>query len=157
MRFPRSKRSRRAASEVMGAVLMMAVTLTVGFAVWAWASGSATASERNFGNGIAANINCLNENYVIVNAGFSSGNSKQVTLWLYNSGNITIVISTLQISNSTWSYNSPSGTVLTIKPNFINSTTISNVGSPFTPGKMYTFKTVARCQGTLVQTYQQVR
>jgi hypothetical protein len=95
------KRSRLAASEVMGSILLMGVTLAVGFAVWAWASNAALSSERNFGNSIAVNTNCLNLGLTVINANFNSSAAyaKLVTLWVYNNGHGNENISNIQISN----------------------------------------------------------
>jgi hypothetical protein len=98
------KRSRLGVSEVMGSVLLMGVTLAVGFAVWAWASNAAIASERSFGNAVGTNAACLNLGIVIVNANFSSTNANLVTLWFYNNGHGAVNITNVQISNSTLVY-----------------------------------------------------
>lgn len=97
-------RSKLGVSEVMGSVLLMGVTLAVGFAVWAWASNAAIASEKNFGNAIGINSNCLNLGVVIVNANFSSTNPNLVTIWLYNNGHGAVNVTNIMISNSTATY-----------------------------------------------------
>jgi hypothetical protein len=94
------KRSRLGVSEVMGSVLLMGVTLAVGFAVWAWASNAAIASEKSFGNAVGTNAGCLNLGIVIVNANFSSTNANLVTLWFYNNGRGAVNITNIQITNS---------------------------------------------------------
>jgi hypothetical protein len=95
---------RLAASEVMGSILLMAVTLAVGFAVWAWASNAALSSEKSFGNSVNTNAGCLNLGAVIVNANFSSTNANLVTLWFYNNGHGAVNISNINISNATSVY-----------------------------------------------------
>ena len=148
------RKQRLAVSEVIGAIIMIAVTITVGFAAWAWARSAAVNAENNFGQAIGTNVTCLNENFVITNANFSSTNSKQVTAWFFNNGNGTVNISILTISNSTWSYNNQTAFAVTtgkILPQTFN------VGTSFTVGKIYTFNAVARCQGDIVANYQQVR
>jgi hypothetical protein len=88
----------------MGSVLLMGVTLAVGFAVWAWASNAAISSEKSFGNSIGINSNCLNLGLVIVNANFSSTNANLVTLWFYNNGHGAVNLTNIMISNSTTTY-----------------------------------------------------
>ena len=88
----------------MGSVILMGVTLAVGFAVWAWASSAAVASEKSFGNSVGTNAGCLNLGIVIVNANFSSTNANLVTLWFYNNGHGAVNISNIQISNSSIVY-----------------------------------------------------
>jgi hypothetical protein len=95
------KHSLLAASEVMGAVVMLAVTLSVGFGAWAWARTAAVNSEKNFGNDIIANISCLNQSFVITNANFSSTSHNTVTVWFFNNGFGVVSIAEININNST--------------------------------------------------------
>ena len=151
------KRQRLAVSAVIGSIVMIAVTITVGFAAWAWARSAAVNAENNFGQAIGTNVVCLDENFVVTNANFSSTNTKLVTVWFFNNGNGTVNVASMTISNSTWSYNNATSTNLpTIKTGAITIANF-NVGTQFTVGKMYTFSAVARCQGDIVANYQQVR
>ena len=108
----KGKRSRRAISEVLGTVLLMALTIVIGFAAWMWANSAATSAERSFGDSIQSNISCLSQNFVITNANFSSTNHNLVTVWFFNNGIGTIGLSVLTISNAssggTWSYSNSS-------------------------------------------------
>jgi flagellin-like protein len=150
----RNKKSRRAASEVMGVIILLALTIAVGFAAWAWARGAASNSEKNFGNAINSDISCLNENFVITNVNFSTPNSQKVTVWFFNNGAGNLNVSLTTVSNSTWSYSSSS--VVSVKTGSVVPSTYT-VGTAFTVGKLYQFNAVARCQGDLVANYQQVR
>ncbi len=147
-------RRRRAASEVMGAMIMLGVTLAVGFAVWAWARGSAANAEKNYGASVVSNISCLNQNFVISDANFSATNNKLVTVWYYNNGNGTIKVGQTLISNSTWVYSN--STSVSIPMGIVKSVKF-NVNTNFHAGSVYTFKGVAQCQGDVVSSYQQVR
>jgi hypothetical protein len=122
----------------------MGVTLAVGFAVWAWASNAAVASERNFGNAVGTNAGCLNLGIVIVNANFSSTNANLVTLWFYNSGHGGVNISNVQISNSTSVYVS---NLVQSKTNTTGQVLVGNVKSL----NVYFSKTFAK---TAIYTFQ---
>ncbi|MGI0081196.1 MAG: hypothetical protein ACRECH_16435 [Nitrososphaerales archaeon] len=151
------KKKGLAVSSVVGAIIMIAVTMTVGFAAWAWARSAAVNAENNYGNAIATNITCLNENFVITNANFSLTNNKLVTVWFFNNGNGIVNVGAITISNSTWSYSNATATRLpAIKTGSITTANF-NVGTQFTVGKLYTFSAVAKCQGDIVSNYQQVR
>jgi hypothetical protein len=139
------KKSNLAVSEVMGSVLLMGVTLAVGFAVWAWASNAAIASEKSFGNAVGTNAGCLNLGIVIVNANFSSTNANLVTLWFYNNGHGAVNITNVQISNSTTVYVS---TLVSSKTNTTGQVLVQNVKSlsvyfpkTFSKSAIYTFQT----------------
>jgi len=134
----------------MGAVLLMAATLAVGFAVWAYARNAAVSAEKTFGNEINSNVNCLNLNFVIVNANFNStlAYDKLVMIWFYSTTTSSINITSITVSNSTtggtWSYTytypvSKTFTNETLSPSTVKSATI-NVQTQFSPSKMYTFQ-----------------
>ena len=80
---------------------MIAVTITVGFAAWAWARSAAVSSESNYGSAVASNSSYLKENFVIVNANFSSTATQNVTIWIYDNGNTAVYIKQIFISNVT--------------------------------------------------------
>jgi hypothetical protein len=87
----------------MGAIIMLGVTIAIGFAAWAWARGASVSSEDQL-------INSTSENYEIINVNFSSSSPQKVTVWFYNSGSVTVYIKQLLISNETtktslqWTY-----------------------------------------------------
>lgn len=104
MRRPTTrKRSKLGISAVIGSVMMIGVTLAVGFAAWAWASGAARSSELSFGNSVSCNMNYLNEHFSIINVNYSLTND--VTVWFYNSGNSSAYIKEILVANisNTWS------------------------------------------------------
>jgi len=121
LRF-RKKGSKLAVSEIVGVVILLGITISVGFAAWAWARTAAVNSEKNYGAAIQTNISCLNQSFVITNANFSSTNHNWVTVWFFNNGFGTVSISLITIyntssstSSNTWSYTnmSASTTVVT--------------------------------------------
>lgn len=217
---------------------MLAVTISVGFTAWAWVRSAAVTSEKSFGNSIASNINCLNENFLITNVNFSTSTTSplpdEVTVWYFNSGEGGVTIATLTVSYSnstgsgvlytssvvqasttiatgTGSQNNAGQAVIHVASTsgfsvgqkveldtqgprqedlFISSIgtgtitftanlqythpvgdtviapiisqgqispVIYNIGQRFVPGTLYTFNSVAKCQGDIVYTYQQVR
>ncbi|MHB8565869.1 MAG: archaellin/type IV pilin N-terminal domain-containing protein [Nitrososphaerales archaeon] len=162
------KRQRRAITPVIGAVLMIAVTIAVGFATWAWAKSSAQNSELNFGNAIGSNINYLKENFEAVNANFSSSSPQSATLWLYNNGNTTVYIKQIWISNITSSFSQTFTSLnstktyqfncycLEIHSQSVVSITLSLTSpSVFQSGVVYQFKSLGVYGNT--NTFQQTR
>src|SRR5579875_3339975 len=100
-RLKEKRRSRHAVSDVVGAIILIAVTISVGFAAWAWATGAAVNSEKSYGSAVGNNASYLNENFLIVNTNFSSTATQSVTVWFYNSGNTVVYIKQIWISNVT--------------------------------------------------------
>lgn len=157
------KRSRIAVSEVMGAIVLLGVTLAVGFAAWAWVSGAARFAEVNLGS-------AANENFKVISANFTG---TKVSLEIYDvqagKENITAIV----VTNSTSGGSHPLTYLnTTLAPSQVGSSsntckkcatltgqTITvltvNVGQSFTTGCIYTFKVTGQ-YGTTVQ-YQQVR
>jgi flagellin-like protein len=88
MKFSPSRR-RRGISEVMGSLVMIAVTLTAGVAVFGYINGQSGASAAAVGNRAASGVNFLNEREVLVYAAMSgSSPSTSALIWVYNSGSI---------------------------------------------------------------------
>lgn len=79
----RRARRRVAISELLGTLIMVAVTLTAGAAVFGWVLGETGSSTNSIGNHVATNVNFLNEREVVVNAALAGTNA---TLWVYNNG-----------------------------------------------------------------------
>ncbi len=70
---------------------MVGVTLSVGFAAWAWVSSAARTSEKNLGSSIT-------EQFEIVNVNFSS---TKTTVVFYNEGSGAAYITSIFVRNST--------------------------------------------------------
>jgi len=164
----RNSSSKRAITPVIGAVLMIGITIAVGFATWAWARSSAQSSELNFGNAIGSNINYLKENFETVNVNFSSSAQQSATLWFYNSGNTTVYVKQIWISNITSSFSQTFTTLnstkttqfncycLEIHPQSVAFITLSlNSPTVFHTGVVYQFKSLGVYGNT--NTFQQTR
>lgn len=70
---------------------MLGVTVSVGFAAWAWVSNAARTSESNLSNSIT-------ESFKIVCVNFSS---TKTTVMIYNEGTGTAYITSIVVQNST--------------------------------------------------------
>jgi hypothetical protein len=158
----KNRRSRLAASEIVGAVILIGVTLSVGLAAWAWASGAARNAESHLNGSIS-------ENFTIVNANFSSSGSakKLVTVAIYNPQAGSEYIQSIVLGNfsatTVWTYSNStlaqtSGPYckkcVALTGQTITLVTV-NVATNLTPGSLYTFKVTGQ-YGTTYQ-YQQVR
>jgi hypothetical protein len=82
-------------SEIVGSVLTIAITIIAGSAVWGYVNGSAGASELQYANSVANTNNFLNENLKVVTISFPS--TTQAAFWLYNTGTVTLQLSSVQI------------------------------------------------------------
>jgi hypothetical protein len=153
----RKARSKLAVSEIMGAIVLIAITLAIGFAAWAWSASAAASSERSYGTSIGSNINYLKEDFNIVNVNFSSTN--KVTVWFYNTGNVTVYIQQLWISNSTWSEtmlasSQNCGSCIQLPTGTVTPSTFT-INTGFAVGASYQFKALGKYGNTY--TYEQTR
>jgi flagellin-like protein len=88
---------RKGVSELIGAVITIVITLIAGAALFGYVNSQASTSESNLGQANAANVNYLNERFVVADMSFS-GNS--VVLYLYNNGNVTLNLSEAILYNA---------------------------------------------------------
>jgi flagellin-like protein len=110
------RRGKRAGlSEITGTLIMIAVTLIAGAAVFGWVNGQAGNSETAYGTSVANNVNFLNEKFVEVAQTFtgtgvggvcSGGTSPNfrctgANFWMYNNGRVSLTIYSIQIKNLT--------------------------------------------------------
>ncbi len=86
LKFLRASR-RSAISEVLGVVLMVAMTLAVGAATWGYINGQARVSETLLGNSVGSTNNFLNERFSVIYFNFSSS---AMSVWFYNSGTVSL-------------------------------------------------------------------
>ncbi len=140
-----SPKKRAAVSEVLGSLIMVAITLTAGAAVFGFVNGQTGSSANAVGVNAARNINFLNEKEVVIYAAISGASpSTSANIWVYNYGslnpmtitNVLVFKGPTQATGCTW-------TTPTIPQNQVvqfsgSGCTVS--GSPaFATGSSYTF------------------
>jgi len=108
-------RRRVAVSELVGTLIMVAITLVAGAAVFGWINGQAGTSENAYGVSVANNVNFLRERFVVVtqtftgtgtNGACAGGTSPNLqctgaNFWVYNNGQISFTLGSLRIKNLT--------------------------------------------------------
>lgn len=111
----RIEKKRVAMAEIMGTLIMVAITLIAGTAVFGWINGQAGSSENAYGQSVASNVNFLRESFSVVAtqvlgcSGDANGDPcTSLSLTLYNRGEVSlnvssITIATLPGANSSWS------------------------------------------------------
>jgi flagellin-like protein len=85
---------RRGISEVMAAVVTIAITLIAGAALFSYVNSQAGTSENSLGVANAANVNFLDERFVVADLGFGPGNplSSSLSFWIYNNGEVGLQV-----------------------------------------------------------------
>src|SRR5712692_10519382 len=74
---------RRGVSELSGTLMMIAITLVAGTAVFGYVRTQANVSELAYGQNVGGTLNFLQERFVIPLVSYSSDS---VTIYLYNNG-----------------------------------------------------------------------
>ena len=92
-------RRRRAISELVASVLLIAITLITGFAVWGYVDGQAGTTEQAYGQSVGATANYLQEKFVVVSMDLNSS-SETTTVWLYNNGNVGLRLVQVRLYDS---------------------------------------------------------
>jgi flagellin-like protein len=89
---------RSGVSELMAAVLTIAITLVAGAALFGFVNGQAAASEQLIGQAAGVNANFLAEKFVIADLSFTQNT---VNIWIYNNGAIDLQIAQVTVYDST--------------------------------------------------------
>jgi archaellum component FlaF (FlaF/FlaG flagellin family) len=166
-KLQRRRRSKLGISAVLGAVLMIGVTLAVAFTAWAWARSAAQNSELTFGNAVGSNINYMKENFEIIYVNYSSASpSQSATVWIYNTGSSPVFIKQILIFNSTYTFpaftslNSTQTTQFSCYCLELHSQTVGSISLSVSPhqfrtGVVYQFQALGVYGNT--NTYQQTK
>jgi flagellin-like protein len=93
------KEKRKGVSPVIATILIISVTLVVGFATWGFASGAIGTMLQSQGETVSSDINNLRERFVIVNVNIPASKDK-VIVWVYNNGKIPTEILDLFVGDS---------------------------------------------------------
>lgn len=94
-------RRRSGISEVMAAVITIAITIIAGAALFGYINGEAANSENKLGTANAANVNFLNEHFVVAQIVYDKyPASPSITIYFYNSGHVVDNFASIEVFNS---------------------------------------------------------
>jgi len=101
-------RDRVAVSELVGTLIMVAITLVAGAAAFGWVNGQASVSEGAYGQNAAAGVNYLQEHFAPITSTFTAAGGGACTggvctvanFWVFNNGRVSFTLSTLQIQSA---------------------------------------------------------
>ena len=89
MNFISEYGGRRAISPVIAALMLSAVVLAVGGAVWAFSQGAMTVVAEGYVEGINVLIDEISERFIVEHV---AHNDTHVRVWVYNYGEVGIVV-----------------------------------------------------------------
>ncbi|MDA4123913.1 MAG: hypothetical protein OK438_00490 [Thaumarchaeota archaeon] len=86
-------------SEVLAAVITIAITLVAGYALFGYVNGQAAVSEDQLGVANAHNVNFLNEQFVVAQVAYASSGSS-ISVYIYDSGQATFQPASIEVYNT---------------------------------------------------------
>ena len=90
---------KKAVSAVIGNMIMVSITLALGFVFWTSVNTQAGATLTSYSEQTAADLNQLNEDFVITLIAFDYPVSGNVTIWFYNNGGLGTEINQIFFGN----------------------------------------------------------
>jgi len=100
-------RKRRALSPVIATIILSAVVIAIGGAIWSYASGASTVIANDYVNGTFNLMNELVERFVVEHATNTSDGSN-MSIWVYNYGDVDIIVdvyaNATHVNSSTYSF-----------------------------------------------------
>ena len=98
---------KKAVSAVIANMIMVSITLAIGFVFWTTVNSTAGTTLTTYTEQTAADLNQLNEGFVITLIAFDYPSVGDVTVWFYNNGGLA---TTLNFRFANHSTNSKNGT-----------------------------------------------
>lgn len=89
MRVESKLSNRRAYSPVIAAVILSAVVLSVGSAIWFFSQGSMTITAEDYAESLINMTDVISERFIVEHVANDSSN---IIVWVYNYGEVNIVI-----------------------------------------------------------------
>ncbi len=100
-------RRRRALSPVIATIILSAVVISIGGAIWSYASGASTVIANNYVNGTMNLKNEIVERFIVEHATNTSDGSN-MSIWVYNYGDVDIIVdvyaNATHVNSSTYSF-----------------------------------------------------
>jgi flagellin-like protein len=101
------RRKQRALSPVIATIILSAVVIAIGGAIWSYASGASTVIANDYVNGTLDLMNEIVERFVVEHATNTSDGSN-MSIWVYNYGDVDVIVDVYanasHVSNSTYSF-----------------------------------------------------
>jgi len=82
---------RRALSPVIATIIISAAVLTIGSGLWAFAQGASTVIAEDYINGTLSLVDEITERFIVEWVSHST-NGDTLTVWVYNYGDVDIMV-----------------------------------------------------------------
>ena len=95
--FPKSRR-RAGVSPVVATTIILAITVTIGLALWSFANSAFGTATREYGQVITEYSRFTSDRFVIANIDFNNPAADEMAFWVYNSGKFETTINSVVIT-----------------------------------------------------------
>ncbi len=144
MRSRRLMRSKRGITPVVATIILSAVVIAVGGAVWSYSQGAATVIANDYVNSTMTLLNEIIERFTVEHVSYETG---ILHVWIYNYGDVDIVLDIYA--------NATGGVFSSSLGNTVSSKTIRcvNVSITLNSGDEVAIKVHSRRQNNVYYTY----
>lgn len=140
------RKRRRGITPVVATIILSAVVIAVGGAVWSYAQGAATVIANDYVNGTMSLMNEVIERFTVEHV-TNSSDGTILRVWIYNYGDVDIVVDVY--ANTTGdAFNSSLGNAIASK-----ALVCVNVTIPLNSGDEVAIKVHSRRQNNAYYTY----
>ncbi|RLI08562.1 hypothetical protein DRO42_06120 [Candidatus Bathyarchaeota archaeon] len=144
MRSRRLMRSKRGITPVVATIILSAVVIAVGGAVWSYSQGAATVIANDYVNSTMTLLNEIIERFTVEHVSYEAG---ILHVWIYNYGDVDVVLDVYA--------NATGGVFSSSLGNTVSSKTIRcvNVNITLDSGDEVAIKVHSRRQNNVYYTY----
>lgn len=93
-----SDRQRRGVSPVIATTIILAITITLGLSLWSFANSGAAVATGKYAEVVTEFGEYAGDKFVIANVAFDNPSADQVTVWVYNSGQLSTEIGSIMLT-----------------------------------------------------------
>jgi FlaG/FlaF family flagellin (archaellin) len=148
MNMKRVVNKNKAVTPVIATMILSAVVIAVGGAIWAYAQGASTVTANSYIDETFDLLDEVIERFMIEHV-TNSSDGKNLTVWVYNFGDVDIVVD-LYVNTTTYytfEYNS------SVSTGDIESIIVDLTSSPLTSGQEVSIKAHSRRQNNEYYSY----
>jgi len=96
--FPKNARRRAGVSPVIATTIILAITITLGLALWSFANSAFGTANLEYAEVITEYSRFTSDRFVIANIDFNNPSADAIAFWIYNSGKFETTINSVIIS-----------------------------------------------------------
>jgi len=96
--FFKNRRKRAGVSPVVATTIILAVTVTIGLALWSFANSAFGTASREYGEVITEYSRFTSDRFVIANVDFNNPGANEMAFWVYNAGKFETTVNSVVLT-----------------------------------------------------------